>query len=178
MTKWGLFINSIICSVNLPPCKDQSRMYYLPSCHPQTQAQKRMDCQLNGKLYTLQYDYVIRQKEEEKREYQRILQAQREMRQKNRSRKPLYIEAKRELMIEYATNINYRAHLAQKIGTIKGDRCEDWSCIVCGRNDATFFYINPLGGHRAHCAHMNSCGTQGELTSYSLFKLAEYYGCI
>lgn len=157
-------------------CKDQSRMYYLPSCHPSTEHNRRMDTSLSGKLYTLQYDYIIARETEEQREYRRILEAQQEMRQKNKRRQPLYIETKRELMIEYATNPNYRAHLAQRIGTIKGDRCEDWDCIVCGRNDATFFYINPSGGHRAYCAHMNTCGTQGELTSYSLFKLAEYYG--
>jgi hypothetical protein len=159
-------------------CKDKSRMYYLPACPPDKQNTKRLDCDLNENLYTLQYDYIIRQREAEQAEYKRLLDAQKQFRKKNRNRKPLYWEIKRELALEYATNVNYRQDLASRIGNIKGDRCEDFDCPVCGQNDATFFYINPMGGHRAYCAHMNSCGTQGVLTSFSLLHLASFNNII
>lgn len=158
-------------------CKNASRMYYLPSVHPDTAAQRRLAVQLRGKLYTLNYDYVIHAemtRKREKEELQKIREKKRRFNLKHRNKHPILRELKQELFQEYATNENYRTALAQQLGlNITGGRAEGFVCPTCGRNDATFFYINPDGGHMAYCRHMESCGSPGTMSRLSLLRLAE-----
>ena len=75
------------------------------------------------------------------------------------------------------TQRSWRQTLAQKMGAAivpspHGDRAEKWICPQCQRDDATYFYIDPIQNiSSARCGHMNSCGW-----SNSVGYLAEITG--
>jgi len=73
---------------------------------------------------------------------------------------------------------DYRATLAHNLGCkITSGRAEGFNCPVCGRNDATFFYLSPIPYSSGFCGHKNSCGDQkGACTSFSLYRIAENNG--
>jgi hypothetical protein len=159
-------------------CSDSSRMYYAPSCPPNMVEHAKADYQAGEKLQ-LCYDHIIREQEKRQEEYKRIQAAKAKFKQQNTRRHSTYWELKREAQIEYATNENYRRHLAESIGTINGDKVENFDCPVCGRNDATFYFLNPNNNsHRAYCAHVESCGTPGDITKFSVYSLAAYNGFV
>ena len=75
------------------------------------------------------------------------------------------------------TQADWRRALAVKLGagivhSPSGDRAVKWMCPQCQRNDATYFYINPITNiSTAKCGHVNSCNW-----SNSLGYLAEVTG--
>jgi hypothetical protein len=92
---------------------------------------------------------------------------------------PAYMQNPKEsLALKLATDAHYREQLGIKIGGKNSGganpRMIGWSCPSCGRNDATYFYINPLGNRTtAQCGHMNSCGEW-----FSLFQLGRDKGVL
>tara|TARA_Y100001938_G_C8097604_1_gene439191 strand:+ start:3320 stop:4207 length:888 start_codon:yes stop_codon:yes gene_type:complete len=174
---WHMLFDDSVGDID-KSCSDSSRMYYAPSCPSAERKNARFDYQ-DGENFDLVYDHIIRQQQDREAEFKRICEAKEKFKNKNKTRKTYYWELKRELQIEYATNENYRRHLAEIIGTVSGDKCEDFDCPVCGRSDATFFYLNPMNNsHRAYCAHMETCGTPGDYTKFSVYSLAAYNGLI
>jgi len=90
---------------------------------------------------------------------------------------PHYLQDPKEhLSIKLATDESYRVELGNKIqGKNSGGsnpRIIGWKCPNCGRSDATYFYVSPLGNRSsAQCGHMNSCGMW-----WSLFQLGRLFG--
>lgn len=169
-----------------PTCKNSSRMYYFPAYHPARVDSKRLACSLKGKLYTLNYDYIIKEEERKKREVESFLKfqkAKREFERKNRNSHPSHTDLVREAKIGYATSSSDRAVLADRIGcSIQGDRATGFTCPDCGRSDATYFYITPVVvrsskgrlvgvNAMAYCGHKQSCDM-----AISLYDLAKFHG--
>ncbi len=92
---------------------------------------------------------------------------------------PQYMQNPKEsLALKLATDAHYREQLGIKIGAKNSGganpRMIGWACPSCGRSDATYFYIHPLGNRTtAQCGHMNSCGDW-----FGLFKLGRDKGVV
>ena len=90
---------------------------------------------------------------------------------------PAYMQNPKEsLALKLATDAHYREQLGYKIGGKNSGganpRMIGWTCPSCGRNDATFFYVHPMGNRTtAQCGHMNSCGEW-----FNLFQLGRNKG--
>jgi len=55
--------------------------------------------------------------------------------------------------------------------TIKDGRAQGFHCPFCGRNDATFFYIDPTRSTGAFCGHIKTCSDDPENKSPRGFDL-------
>lgn len=90
---------------------------------------------------------------------------------------PQYMQNPKEsLHLKLSTDSSYREQLGNKIGGRNSGganpRMTGWDCPSCGRNDATYFYVHPLGNRTtAQCGHMNSCGQW-----FTLFQLGRDKG--
>lgn len=154
-------------------CKDARRFYYLP-CENQV-----WDCYINneGKTINIDIKKCNEQYKKDLEKQKRHIEKQKK-RAQNIANLPHYmIDVKEEISLKLAYDTQYRLEFANKIGGINTytnpQRIEKWICPECGRNDATYYYVNPLGNSTwARCGHLDTHkdGT-GRWTLYQLGKL-------
>lgn len=152
-------------------CKDARRFYFMGAENGNYWSHTN-----DGKLLSIDF-----QKCQEYNEHIKQEEAQRLEKMKQRyeaiQRLPEYLQNPKEsLALKLATDSQYRQELGNKIGGKSSGganpRIIGWNCPCCGRNDATYYYINPLGNKTtAQCGHLNSCGQW-----WTLFQLGRTFG--
>lgn len=129
-----------------------------------------------GKLFSIDFQRCEKYNERERQEQEERLKKL-EQRYEAIQRLPQYLQNPKEsLALKLATDSQYREELGRKIGGKSSGganpRIIGWKCPCCGRNDATYYYINPLGNKTtAQCGHLNSCGQW-----WNLFQLGRTFG--
>ena len=160
-------------------CKDSSRMYYLPSCPPEREHLKRLDCNLNLPRISLDYGEIKAahlERVKKKREQHELFKKKRQW-----SKRKFRGRADRisDLKYSYSNDENWRRHLAGQIGASLtsqgfGQRAINWICPKCGQSDATYYYLDPFShSNQAYCGHLNHCGMR-----MPLYDLAQHFGVI
>jgi len=160
-------------------CKDARRFYFLNNTCGGGDG-NRYIASFNPEGNTLSIDF---QQCEEYKSKMELVQKEKIERMKRRynaiqSLPPYMQNPKESLALKLATDTHYREQLGYKIGGKNSGganpRMIGWTCPSCGRSDATYFYISPLGNRTtAQCGHMNSCGEW-----FSLFQLGRDKGVL
>jgi hypothetical protein len=154
-------------------CKDARRFYFLNN---RTGEAHSHHFNLSGNTLSIDFKRCQEYKEEQQKEEARKLQKMRQ-RYEALQRLPEYLRNPKEsLSLKLSTDSQYREELGNKIGGKSSGganpRMIGWNCPCCGRNDATYYYINPLGNKTtAQCGHLNSCGQW-----WTLFQLGRTFG--
>tara|TARA_B100000902_G_scaffold398816_1_gene467024 strand:- start:2844 stop:3740 length:897 start_codon:yes stop_codon:yes gene_type:complete len=154
-------------------CKDARRFYFLPN----TGSKYHVNIPSSGDgLFSIDFEAVTKYVEDKKKEQMEKLERMRN-RAKSIENMPYYLQDPKEhLSIKLATEESYRVELGKKIqGRSTGGnnpRIVGWKCPNCGKSDATYFYVSPLGNRTsAQCGHLNSCGHW-----WTLFGLGRLFG--
>lgn len=164
-------------------CKDARRFYYLPA------AGEHYKYHINEKGRTLGYDLETLEIEYR---YQREREAElKEERRREKERLADMPDYTRDFRKEFINDLKFerswRESLGHRIGAkITTDRAVHFTCPRCQRNDATFFYLDPVilwdsngeaysVNHKAYCFHKESCGG-GRPTQWTLWGLAREMG--
>ena len=160
-------------------CKDARRFYFLNNKCGGGDKNVYIASQ-NPDGDTLSIDFDKCQKYKEQLEYEQRKKIERMKRRYNaiQSLPPYMQNPKESLSLKLATDTHYREQLGIKIGAKNSGganpRMIGWTCPSCGRSDATYFYINPLGNRStAQCGHLNSCGEW-----FTLFRLGREKGVV
>ena len=154
-------------------CKDARRFYFLPN----TGSKSHVNIPSSGDgLFSIDFDIAAKYVKDKEKESLARLQRMRN-RAKSIENMPYYLQDPKEhLSIKLATEESYRVELGKKIqGRNTGGmnpRIVGWKCPNCGKSDATYFYVSPLGNRTsAQCGHLNSCGHW-----WTLFGLGRLFG--
>ena len=154
-------------------CKDARRFYFLPN----TGSKSHVNIPSTGDgLFSIDFDIAAKYVEDKEKESLARIQRMRN-RAKSIENMPYYLQDPKEhLSIKLATEESYRVELGKKIqGRNTGGmnpRIVGWKCPNCGKSDATYFYVSPLGNRTsAQCGHLNSCGHW-----WTLFGLGRLFG--
>lgn len=164
-----------------PACKDISRAYYLSYGGEGYHASQLDDgdyldftelAMMDARHEEIQADKEKVQKELEIKNRQNYY----DTRQKAH---PSHTDWYKYMYNLFKTNEQERTNIAGQIGAqIIDGKAIDFNCPYCGRKDATFYYISPIPWSSAFCKHVNSCGTKGQITTFSLYHLASHNGLI
>lgn len=168
-------------------CKDSSRLYYLPSCRPNVE--RYLNHSITGYFLDISSDVALAKEIaiEQKKKYNhwaKVMAVKRRTQWENQRKNHIHIDLDKETRIELATDSSKRTQLANNLGARIVTQTKEnagtevatgWTCLNCGRNDATFFFIDPTRSPPwAWCGHQNSCGG-GVNYQMTLFQL--WRGC-
>ena len=156
-------------------CKDARRFYFLNNkCGDGYLyiANRNME----GETLSIDFEKCVNYKEEiKKREKEKLERLKK--RYNAIQNLPQYAQDPKEsLSLKLSTDATYRESLGRKIGGRNSGggnpRMIGWNCPSCGRSDATYYYIEPLGNKTtAQCGHLSSCATW-----WTLFQLGRKEG--
>ena len=154
-------------------CKDARRFYFLGNETTQSLFEHTIN---DGMTFSIDFDKCVKYKEEiKKREKEKLERLKK--RYNAIQNLPQYAQDPKEsLSLKLSTDATYRESLGRKIGGRNSGggnpRMIGWNCPSCGRSDATYYYVEPLGNKTtAQCGHMNSCGQW-----WTLFQLGRSFG--
>ena len=162
-------------------CKDVSRAYFV------SYKTEHMMCDYNSTGRVLSWAWAAQMEREHHKWREDEARIQRELERRERERHyatnkrhPSHEDTKQTLYMDLRDDPDYRISLADKLGckitSSEPRRAEGFDCPSCGRNDATFYYIDPIPHSSGFCGHHNSCTPKGGATSFSLWYLARSNG--
>ena len=139
-------------------CKDPSRAYYMGHCKEGSQYKTSYIGE--GKIYPLQewgedaYQAHIRELSIREKLRAKKLRAAMAARPKNEK------ERAKKNKILLSSSRGERESLADHVGARYGAgsaTAKGFDCPLCGRSDATYFYLDVTSPPQAQCGHKNSC---------------------
>jgi hypothetical protein len=166
-------------------CKDARRFYFVAAGEPIMGSNPKTYCNgLDEYLVHVNYGQCMSIDFQKCENYKAQLEQEQKDKIERMKRRynaiqslPQYMQNPKEsLHLKLSTDASYREQLGNKIGGRNSGganpRMTGWDCPSCGRNDATYFYVHPLGNRTtAQCGHMNSCGQW-----FTLFQLGRDKG--
>jgi len=148
--------------------KDAARAYYV-GYHTMHFAEDFIEGKIldwKGRAQDAKEKYMIEMAKRRKEQEERLALAEKK---KQNLGKHISASDQRKYMYEALRNdSSERRKFALWLGaTIKGgesgERAVLWSCPRCGKNDCTFFYIDPTRYPSAYCNHRNNCNWKGSV---------------
>ena len=153
-------------------CKDARRFYFLGA------KKNGYNVHVNpiGQTFSIDFEKCIQYKDEIKRQEKEKLERMKKRYNAIQNLPQYAQDPKESLWLKLSTDSSYRDELGRKIGGKNSGganpRMIGWNCPSCGRDDATYYYIEPLGNKTtAQCGHLSSCGQW-----WTLFTLGRTFG--